>query len=231
MGDLAIQLGYFNPGDPLTVVGQAHSAAVASIPEDTAYKYDVRYKDGTSIVAAGRAHLKYQFNKYEYNAATACRDRGNFAEAEKLLRDILLRTPDESAVLNELATILFTQRRYQEAESTYRSLQSQDPNSFMGPAGLGAVAEVSGRYQEAIRELSLAIQDSPTFALSYSWRARAYLSIGQFAQGKADLERVVELLPPQARIAVEARDVLTSMNRASVNQGSTPGPDGRAGVN
>jgi len=50
---------------------------------------------------------------------------------------------------------------------------------------LAAHSELGGRYQEAIREFSLAIQDNPTFALSYAWRGRAYSIIGQFAQAKA----------------------------------------------
>jgi tetratricopeptide (TPR) repeat protein len=229
MGGLAIQLGYFKPGDPRTVVGQIRSAAVASIPADKDYRYQVRLKDGRGIVFAdAKTQLKYRVNAHEYDAASVYLDRGNFEEAAKLLRNVLLRTPDEFLALDALGTILIFQGRYQEAESTYhRSLEWRHPHPFIALFGLGATAELGGRYQEAIREFSLAIQDNPTFALSYAWRGRAYFGIGQFAQAKADLERVVELAPPEAPMAVEARGNLAIIKRFLPAHDSR----GSAGVN
>jgi tetratricopeptide (TPR) repeat protein len=216
-GCLAIHLGYFKPGDPR---GQ-----------DKDYKYQVSLKDGRGIVTAeGRTPLKYQVNANEFNAARAFLDRGNFAAAEKLLRNVLLRTPDELAALYSLGTVLTLQGRYEEAASAYRrSLELQHTHPFVALFGLGTVAELEGRYQEAIREFSLALQENPTFALSYSWRGRAYFIIGQFAQAKADLERVAELLPPQAPMAVEARGNLAIINqrlapRPVADRGSSPAP-------
>jgi len=60
---------------------------------------------------------------------------------------------------------------------------------------LGFWAATDGRFDEAVRELSLSIEDDPGDAEAYQQRAQAYLGLGRVEEALADAERAIAIAP------------------------------------
>jgi tetratricopeptide (TPR) repeat protein len=195
----------------LAISGAGFATYYARMHHDLEYVGSTTHSDGSSTVQTTGAALKHGFNDQRYREGLAFLNRQDFADAEKTFRSIVEGTPDESAALQGLATVLFEQRRYQESMDVFQTILKQDPHFYTAMAGIGAVDRVLGRYPEAAEEYSLALQDNPTFALAYFGRGVSYFNIGKRAEARADLNRVQQLVPPTAELAVEAKAYLAKL--------------------
>ena len=201
-----------------TSVSVAHTSVSAAAPRtthgyDTEYLRSVKHKDGSTAVESRSAPPKYAINGPELARAWASSDVEDFAGAETTFRGILARTPDEALAAQGLGTTLFFEHRFDESREVFQSLLDQDSHAFTARTGLGAVARVQDRFADAVEEYSLALQDNPTFALSYFGRGVSYLRLGDRAEAEADLSTTVKLLPPYAPLAIQARACLASLRQ------------------
>jgi tetratricopeptide (TPR) repeat protein len=193
---------------------------------DFEYVRSVRYKDGSGEVLARGTPPKYELNRSELTKAAASLELEDFANAEKTYRGVLARTPDEVLAAGGLGTTLFMERRYDESRDVFQGLLEQDSRSFNARLGLGAVARVQERFADAVEEYSLALQDNPTFALSYFGRGVSYARLGNRAAAEADLNKTLELLPPFTELAHEARACIAELRQESPGIESQDRQDG-----
>jgi tetratricopeptide (TPR) repeat protein len=177
---------------------------LAGTQRDTDYVSSTTHPDGSSTVLGTGGKLRHHSNGAEYQRALDAIVRHDFEGAERLLRSIVDRTPDEFIAWQLLGTALFEQRRYEESGEAFELILRADPHFYPARCGLGAIDRVMGRYSEAAEQYSLALKESPTDALSYYGRGVSYFHSGKHAEARADLKRVLELLPPTSALAVEA---------------------------
>jgi tetratricopeptide (TPR) repeat protein len=187
----------------------------ASRPRDSNYVRSIKHENGASQVQSLGPPLRHVSNRTDLEVARGLTARGDFTRAEKVLREVLARTPDELSAAHELSTVLFLKGDYESSEQVYRSLLRQDPAFFHAHVGLGAVARVRGRYEDAVEEYSLALQAYPNDALSHFGRGKSYLQLGEIEAAEADLEKTLELLPQDAQLAVEAKEYLDRIKDSS----------------
>ena len=175
---------------------------------DTDYLSSTTHPDGSSTVQAVGEEPRHRSNGAEYQRAIDAIGRHDFVGAERLLRGIVDRTPDELMAWQALGTVLFEQRRYSSSREVFELILRQDPHFYAAHCGLGAIDRVMGRYPEAAEQYSHALKENPTNALSYFGRGVSYFHSGKHAEARADLNRVLELLPPTSALSVEARAYL-----------------------
>lgn len=190
------------------VVASVCIALYVATRRDTEYLSSTAHPDGSSTVQTLGVKFRHASNRDAYQRATTAIGRQDYIGAERMLREIIERTPDELVAWHGLGTTLFHQRRYRESREAYEYILRQDPHHYQARFGLGAIERVMRRYPEAAQQYSLALQEDATSALAYFGRGVSYFHSGKRAEALADLNRVVELLPPSAALAIEAKQYI-----------------------
>ena len=175
---------------------------------DTKYVSSTTHPDGSSTVYTTGIDFRDGSNREAYQRATAALGRYDYIGADRVLREIVARTPDEFMAWHGLGLSLFQQRRYRESREVYEHILQLDPNHYQARLGLGAIDRVMRRYPEAVEQYSLALQGDPTSALGYFGRGVSYFHSGKRLEALADLNRVLELLPSSAALAIEAKQYI-----------------------
>jgi tetratricopeptide (TPR) repeat protein len=75
------------------------------------------------------------------------------------------------------------------------SAAHEETTDNQGHFSLGIWAANDGRFDDAVRELSLSIDEDPDDAEAYQQRARAYLGLDRVEEARADAERAIALAP------------------------------------
>ncbi len=178
---------------------------------DTRYQGTTTFEDGGATVQTKGPPMVHRLNDLPYEQALASLEKGDFKQAEKTLRAIVEKTPDELPAQHALATTLFLQKRYEESKATFEKILDFDPKFFAARGGLGAVARALGDLPEAVAQYSMAIQGEPDSALFFAGRGKAHYRMNKVVEARADFNRVLELLPPGAVLAIDAKQYLDKL--------------------
>ena len=110
-----------------------------------------------------------------------------------------------------LGGILLDQGKMDEALIEFRKAVDVEPE--FGPAynAMGYVLLQQQRPQEAIESLSRAVRFTPTLIAAYQNLGKAYLLVGKKDEARFNFKKVVELAPPDAPMAAEARKALADL--------------------
>ncbi len=122
-------------------------------------------------------------------ARAAARDR-NHAEEEKAWRELLRVDPNYARAWNWLGYAAAGKGRYEEALSHLQKYAFVAPGIANPHDSLGEILMHMGRYEEAEREFTLALQIQPDFFYSLLNLARLYALQGRLAKAAEILERV-----------------------------------------
>ena len=148
------------------------------------YYVDVRNDLGTALIGSGdREGGKKQF-------VAAYSDPTN-------------PTPEISA--RNLGQVYFEEKNYEEAVGWFRTSVSRN-KSYMDPyLGLAEALLASGRLEEAVAQLEIALQEAPGDPSVLLALGQAYFKAGRFAESRARLEEVIRKDPagPAGRAAAE----------------------------
>src|SRR5262249_32998780 len=96
---------------------------------------------------------------------------GRYEEAALEYRDALRLNPGDPLAHLKLGVCLATQRRFDEANAVFEQLRSIAPESAIVPAGLGAVALMSGEPERARTLLTGALELDPGNVMTRQWLA------------------------------------------------------------
>lgn len=121
--------------------------------------------------------------------------RGNFQEAETLLRDILARNPQNSAVKLALAHNLLKQKRLIEAYEISIEIAKAEPKNSRAFAVLGAALLNSGNFRDAKISFINAIKLNNREALAWSGYGMMDFYENRVLQGLESLREAVYLEP------------------------------------
>jgi cellulose synthase operon protein C len=164
----------------------------------------VEYGQGKSDAARAKSILEPAITRFPYHTglrfslAKACRQIGEYDQADQALQEILHLHPDDTAALIQMALLL--ERRGLEGDAL-RSLQTALARSPLDEEVWNARAEMHirrGRISEAKAEIEIGLKSSPK---SMPWRQRAVqllMECGAEEQAVAAAREGVRLFPTSA---------------------------------
>ena len=85
--------------------------------------------------------------------------------------------------------------RFDEAEDLYRAVLEVAPNNADACNLLGLIAHEQGRYEEAIKQIGLALQANDQVSAYHNNMGAAQRSAGLFQRAEASFARAAELSP------------------------------------
>jgi len=161
--------------------------------------YDLTQEDQTpaAVKVLERAHALWPDNvEASYFLALGCRDTGQNARAEALLREIVKARPDFRDARYQLASLLETENKMGESEKQFDALLARDPKDAAALNYLGysladrglELAKAAGLVQRAVA----LDPDNGAYVDSLGW---AYFKEGRSTEAVSALERAVSLIP------------------------------------
>ncbi len=130
--------------------------------------------------------------------ALALLQRGQPANAQAILRDILRTEPRQFDALYLLGVSEAQAGRLAEAETLIQRALAVNPKSPNAHSDLGNVLSGLGRQQDAIASYDRAIALKPDFAEAHLNRGNALMKLARHAEALASYERAISLKPALA---------------------------------
>lgn len=154
------------------------------------------------MAACGQAALAQQSDQQKagalLNAGLAAHTAGRTAEAAGDYRKALIYDPQNKWAHYNLGLIEQNSAQPAAAEADYRAVLATDPN-FTGALYNLAILRTADAPQEAISLYQRAIAVAPNMASAHLNLGFLLNSIGQNAQGKAELDKAVSIEPALAQ--------------------------------
>jgi tetratricopeptide (TPR) repeat protein len=132
---------------------------------------------------------------------------GQAEQAIAVLHQALEIAPDDPETLQLLVNLLVAEGREEEAQPLMARLPEGaklDPDALLN---LGIQHYNSGEMERALPYFQQVVDEHPELADGYYYRGLVFLSQGENARARADLEKLLELAPDHER-ATEAREFL-----------------------
>jgi Flp pilus assembly protein TadD len=133
--------------------------------------------------------------KTEYRRAQDCLARNDTPNAIAHLKKAVELAPQFSVALNNLGTIAYQARKYEEAASYFRQALEQEPNDYAPLVNLGGALLSIGRMQESLQYNLLAVKARPEDALAHAQLGQSHFFLGQFDMAEVELKKAKALDP------------------------------------
>ena len=111
--------------------------------------------------AAGTPQRRNQELLRQLGTAYSAMEKGEFADAEKQLKEILQERPGHSMVMQLLGQLYYRTERYRKAEAIYRKMVENNEFDASACNNLGQVLYRQGRHREALGYLLRSKQMNP----------------------------------------------------------------------
>jgi predicted O-linked N-acetylglucosamine transferase (SPINDLY family) len=145
--------------------------------------------------------------------ALNCQQRGDHAEAVRLLRQVLARNAMHPDALHLLGLSLHAQGDGAGALREIQKAIAVKPSEPMFHTNAGAVAVAMGAIKTGIECYRRAIQHDPAYIDAYNNLGVALLGAGLFDEAELTLRRVLELRPQASKVLVNLGNVLRAVGR------------------
>lgn len=122
--------------------------------------------------------------------------------AEKRLHLLLRKTPRNLTALQMLGNVYFAQKKYAEAENTFRTLTAIDAQRSINFNNLGQALAMQKKYPEAIIELKKAISLAPDLPQPHLNLAEIYIKLNHKKAALKELKKAFELGKKQGGISI-----------------------------
>ncbi len=134
---------------------------------------------------------------------------GDYTRAKEKLNRALEIDPRNSAVLATFGMVFQLEGEYELADKYFRDAVRFAPESAQARNSYGAFLFAQQRYEEAIKQLSVASEDRfyPNRAVVFENLGRAYKRTGDMDAAKASFTRAQRLNPDQARALLELAEM------------------------
>ncbi len=134
-----------------------------------------------------------------FNQAVEMLNRGDVLGSEKIYRAILKQYPNHFETLANLAFILLTTERMEEAARLFRKALNQQPNSAVVHTQLARALQMLDRHEEALERAKRAIALNPELAEAHATLATALADLGHYDEALRALAQAIELTPDRVR--------------------------------
>lgn len=125
---------------------------------------------------------------------------GRMAEAERVYRDVIARSPSDADAWCYLGMICHDRERLAEAESAYRRSLQLRPGHVIVLNNLANTLRMANRTPEALACYDEALQRQPTYVNAYRNKGTALYWDGQLEAALACFRRGLELAPDDAQL-------------------------------
>ena len=146
--------------------------------------------------------------------AQAYADAERGAQAVQVLQDAQVKFPSDDAIAFELGTIFDKQKKFAEAESSFRQVLARDPENAIALNYLGyMLAERGERLDESVTYLKQALQiepENPSYLDSLGW---AYFKSDKLDLAETNLRRAADQLKTNSVIQEHFGQVLFKLGR------------------
>lgn len=122
--------------------------------------------------------------------------------AEKRLHLLLRRAPRNLNALQMLGNVYFAQKKYAEAENTFRTLTTIDGQRSINFNNLGQALAMQKKYSEAIIELKKAIALAPELPQPHLNLAEVYIKLNHKKSALNELKKAITLGKGSNSIAI-----------------------------
>lgn len=122
--------------------------------------------------------------------------------AEKRLHLLLRRAPRNLTALQMLGNVYFAQKKYAEAENTFRTLTTIDAQRSINFNNLGQALAMQQKYPDAIIELKKAIALAPDLPQPHLNLAEIYIKLDNKKNALKELKKAFELGKNQNSISI-----------------------------
>jgi superkiller protein 3 len=130
-------------------------------------------------------------NSQHYEPGRRAYRQGNYAEAERIFRDIVRRNPNDAGAHNWLGTALARQGKREEAIVSFRQVLSIDPNNLFAHLVLGQNLAAQGNREEAITIYRQALRLDPNFTEAHTSLGIALIQQGNVEEAIASYRRAL----------------------------------------
>jgi len=103
--------------------------------------------------------------------------------------------PQFSVALNNLGTIAYQSRYYEEVADYFRQALQQEPDGYAPLVNLGGALLSAGKIQEALEYNLRAVKAKPADALAHAQLGQSYLLLGRFDLAEVELKKSKALDP------------------------------------
>ncbi|MGD9366817.1 MAG: tetratricopeptide repeat protein [Desulfobacteraceae bacterium] len=122
--------------------------------------------------------MSTSYNLDDYDPITSASLTGDFAKAQYLLEQELVKSPNEPATMAILAEMLCAQEKYRQALQPARGVTALTPDDPRAWTTLGRIEMQLGRGREAIETLERALELDPTDTAAMYMLAHLYAELG-----------------------------------------------------
>jgi tetratricopeptide (TPR) repeat protein len=122
-------------------------------------------------------------------------ERGEYAEAERLFRQQVAKTPQSAEALSNLGAVLAREQKFDEAIETYERALRADPKLTGVYFNLGVAYFKAGRYQAAAAPFETFLKSRPADPRARQLLAVSLVESAQYRRGIALLEQLAKEQP------------------------------------
>lgn len=133
--------------------------------------------------------------KEHFEAALACQQRGDLAEAEDRYRKALDLAPNRPSVMVNLAAVLLEMGKHQDAKSISESLLAIEPKNPAALLNLGNSLLKAGSAEAALVSIDKALMIMPDYVEALVSRASALSDLDQHEEALTSCEEALGLAP------------------------------------
>ncbi|MCX7990448.1 MAG: tetratricopeptide repeat protein [Proteobacteria bacterium] len=125
--------------------------------------------------------------------ALSCINRGDYEQAEKILKEGLEKLPDDEKLLNLLSWVLFQLEKYQEMIDVYKKMVKLNSQiSFTMFFNLGKAYFQLGDYKSAIDAFVKTIEFVPDHKNALFYLSACYEKLGDIKSSKKVLSKIID---------------------------------------
>ena len=122
-------------------------------------------------------------------------ERGEYADAERLFREQILKTPRSAEALSNLGAVLARENKLSDAVAAYKRALSADPNLNPVYLNLGIAFFRAGQFEAAIAPLDRFLKFQPNEIQALKIRAICLVESAQYPLGISELDRLNQRKP------------------------------------
>jgi len=129
-------------------------------------------------------------------AATPDKNKEALETAEKILRSVIAKSPDNTRAVQSLAILLQVANRESEASDLNQQILNADPNNVVALNNLAwALCEEEGKHQEAVDLANKGLKIAPQYVDLIDTRGVAYYRLKEYDKAIEDFSTCVKLYP------------------------------------
>ena len=129
------------------------------------------------------------------NEALSLHQSGSLDLAERLYRDLLRVSPDDTSVLSNLATLALQKGNLDSGIKIIEKSLKINPDQFTALNNYGVMLQKTSRFTESVEIFNRAINLKPDYAEAHANKANSLSELKQFDEAEASYDRAIHYKP------------------------------------